>query len=60
MLEFVGVILVAGSALAGTLLVLFACLDAKATLGGKQHYLLYALTPAMKPRMLMTGALGQA
>lgn len=35
---------------------LFACLDAKATLGGKQHYLLYALTPAMRPRMLMTGA----
>lgn len=25
---------------------------------GKQHYLLYCLTPAMKPRMLMTGALG--
>lgn len=24
---------------------------------GKQHYLLYCLTPAMKPRMLMTGAL---
>lgn len=23
---------------------------------GKQHYLLYCLTPAMKPRMLMTGA----
>jgi len=45
----------AGSALAGILLVLFACLDTKATLGGKQHYLLYALTPAMRPRMLMTG-----
>jgi hypothetical protein len=38
--------------------VLFSCLDAKSTLGGKQHYLLYALTPAMKPRMLMTGAPG--
>ena len=25
-------------------------------LQGKQHYLLYCLTPAMKPRMLMTGA----
>lgn len=30
-------------------------LDMKATLAGKQHYLLYCLTPAMKPRMLMTG-----
>ncbi|GAB4816037.1 hypothetical protein N2152v2_003083 [Parachlorella kessleri] len=47
-------VLLSGSALAGILLVLFACLDAKSTLGGKQHYLLYALTPAMRPRMLMT------
>lgn len=48
----------AGSSLAGILLVLFACLDCKATLGGKLHYLLYALVPAMRPRMLMTGAGG--
>lgn len=35
-------------------------LDMKATLAGKQHYLLYCLTPAMKPRMLMTGAAAAA
>ena len=47
----------AGTALAGILAVLVAGgLDMKATLAGKQHYLLYCLTPAMKPRMLMTGA----
>lgn len=46
-----------GTALAGILAVLLAGgLDMKATLAGKQHYLLYCLTPAMKPRMLMTGA----
>ncbi|KAI3425164.1 hypothetical protein D9Q98_008935 [Chlorella vulgaris] len=44
-----------GTALAGILAVLLAGgLDMKATLAGKQHYLLYCLTPAMKPRMLMT------
>jgi hypothetical protein len=48
--------LFAGTALAGILAVLVAGgLDMKATLAGKQHYLLYCLTPAMKPRMLMTG-----
>ncbi len=48
----------AGTALAGILAVLLAGgLDMKATLAGKQHYLLYCLTPAMKPRMLMTGRL---
>lgn len=47
----------AGTALAGILSVLVAGgLDMKGTLGGKQHYLLYCLAPAMKPRMLMTGA----
>lgn len=46
----------AGTSLAGILAVLLAGgLDMKATLAGKQHYLLYCLTPAMKPRMLMTG-----
>ena len=49
----------AGTALAGILAVLVAGgLDMKATLAGKQLYLLYCLTPAMKPRMLMTGARG--
>ena len=42
------------SALAGLLVVLFSCLDTKTTLAGKQHYLLYALVPALRPRMLMT------
>ena len=46
-----------GTALAGILAVLVVGgLDMKATLAGKQHYLLYCLTPAMTPRMLMTGA----
>ncbi|KAK9829660.1 hypothetical protein WJX72_007157 [[Myrmecia] bisecta] len=46
--------LVSGTALAGLLIVLHACLDMKATIGGKHHAMLYFLTPAMKPRMLMT------
>ncbi len=33
---------------------LFSCLDLKATIGGKHHYLLYCLAAAMKPRMLLT------
>jgi 26S proteasome regulatory subunit N1 len=41
-------------ALAGILTVLFCCLDAKATIAGKMHHLLYCLVPAMRPRMLMT------
>lgn len=46
---------VTGVALAGILAVLHSCLDLKATIGGSQyHHILYFLTPAMKPRMLMT------
>lgn len=41
-------------ALAGLLVVLFSCLDMKSTLAGKQHYLLYCLATAVRPRMLMT------
>ena len=41
-------------ALAGLLVVLFSCIDMKSTLAGKQHYLLYTLVPALRPRMLMT------
>lgn len=41
-------------ALSGILAVLVAGLDIKSTLGGKHHYLLYCLTTAMQPRMLMT------
>lgn len=41
-------------ALAGLLTVLFSSLDMKSTLAGKQHYLLYCLAPALRPRMLMT------
>ena len=48
-------VVVAGVALAGILAVLHSCLDLKATIGGSQyHNILYFLTPAMKPRMLMT------
>jgi 26S proteasome regulatory subunit N1 len=46
----------AGASLAGILAVLFSCLDMKSTLAGKQHYLLYTLVAALRPRMLMTGA----
>jgi 26S proteasome regulatory subunit N1 len=44
----------AGMGLAGLLAVLVAGMDIKATLGGKQHYLLYALATAARPRMFMT------
>ena len=40
--------------LAGLLVILFSCIDMKATLAGKQHYLLYCLAPSLRPRMLMT------
>ena len=49
------VLVLAGVALAGILAVLHSCLDLKATIGGSQyHHIMYFLTPAMKPRMLMT------
>jgi 26S proteasome regulatory subunit N1 len=46
--------LCAGVGFAGILTVVFSCLDMKATLTGKHHYLLYSLATSMKPRMLMT------
>ncbi|GIL54030.1 hypothetical protein Vafri_9585 [Volvox africanus] len=46
--------LCSGVSLAGVLAVVFSCLDLKATIGGKHHYLLYCLAVAMKPRMLLT------
>ncbi|KXZ55777.1 hypothetical protein GPECTOR_2g1327 [Gonium pectorale] len=46
--------LCSGVALAGVLSVVFPCLDLKATVAGKHHYLLYCLAAAMKPRMLLT------
>merc|ERR1712227_338444 len=39
---------------AGLLAVLVALLDAKTTILGKSHYLLYGLATAMQPRMLVT------
>jgi 26S proteasome regulatory subunit N1 len=44
----------AGSALAGILAVLHACLEMKSTIASKYHTILFCLAPAMKPRMLMT------
>ncbi|CAM9201393.1 unnamed protein product [Chrysoparadoxa australica] len=41
-------------ALGSVLIVLHACLDMKSTLLDKYHYLMYFLTPALAPRMLMT------
>lgn len=41
-------------ALAGVLILLHSCLDLKNTLLDKSHYLLYYLTCAMNPRMLIT------
>jgi len=40
--------------LGGLVTVLFACLDMKATILGKSHYLLYFLSLAMTPRMVTT------
>uniref|UniRef100_A0A0E0ADX4 26S proteasome non-ATPase regulatory subunit 2 homolog n=1 Tax=Oryza glumipatula TaxID=40148 RepID=A0A0E0ADX4_9ORYZ len=41
-------------ALAGLVTVLHACLDMKSIILGKYHYMLYILTLAMQPRMLLT------
>ncbi|GLU06370.1 hypothetical protein SLE2022_234100 [Rubroshorea leprosula] len=41
-------------ALAGLITMLHACLDMKAIMLGKYHYVLYFLVLAMQPRMLMT------
>ncbi|KAK6919638.1 RPN1, N-terminal [Dillenia turbinata] len=41
-------------ALAGIVTLLHACLDMKAIILGKYHYVLYFLVLAMQPRMLMT------
>jgi 26S proteasome regulatory subunit N1 len=43
-----------GPALGGVLVLLHSCLDLKNTLLDKSHYLLYYLTCAMNPRMLIT------
>ncbi|KAL3945265.1 MAG: hypothetical protein SGBAC_000676 [Bacillariaceae sp.] len=43
-----------GPALGGVLVLLHSCLDLKSTLLDKSHYLLYYLTCAMNPRMLIT------
>lgn len=42
------------TALAGILIVLVSLLDVKSTILGKSHYLLYYLTAAIQPRMLVT------
>ncbi|VFQ88011.1 unnamed protein product [Cuscuta campestris] len=46
--------LLSPTALAGLITMLHACLDMKAIILGKYHYVLYFLTLAMQPRMLMT------
>ena len=43
-----------GVQLGGILALLHACFDLKSTLGGKHPSVLYYLTAAMRPRMLMT------
>lgn len=47
-------LLMSGPALGGVLILLHACLDLKNTILDKSHYLLYYLTCAMNPRMLIT------
>jgi 26S proteasome regulatory subunit N1 len=47
-------LLLNGPALGGILVLLHACLDLKNTILDKSHYLLYYLTCAMNPRMLIT------
>ncbi|KAL6529590.1 26S proteasome non-ATPase regulatory subunit 2 A [Orobanche gracilis] len=46
--------LLSPTSLAGLVIMLHACLDMKAIILGKYHYVLYFLTLAMQPRMLMT------
>ncbi|XP_009622441.1 26S proteasome non-ATPase regulatory subunit 2 homolog A [Nicotiana tabacum] len=46
--------LLSPTALAGLVTMLHACLDMKAIILGKYHYVLYFLTLAMQPRMLLT------
>ena len=46
--------LTSGPALGAMLVVIHSCLDLKSTLLDKTHYLLYYLTCAMNPRMLVT------
>lgn len=46
--------LLSPTALAGIITMLHACLDLKAIILGKYHYVLYFLVLAMQPRMLMT------
>ncbi|KAH9791148.1 26S proteasome non-ATPase regulatory subunit 2 [Citrus sinensis] len=46
--------LLSPTALAGIVTTLFACLDMKAVIVGKYHYVLYFLVLAMQPRMLLT------
>lgn len=43
-----------GPAVAGILAVLHACMDIKATILDRYHYLLFFLTTAMSPRFLVT------
>jgi len=43
-----------GPALGGVLVLMHSCLDLKNTILDKSHYLLYYLTCAMNPRMLLT------
>jgi len=47
-------LLMSGPAVGGILTVLFSCLDMKNTLLDKAHHLLFYLTGAMNPRMLVT------
>jgi len=47
-------LLLSGPSVAALLIVLHSCLDLKSTLLDKTHYLLYYLTCAMNPRMLIT------
>jgi 26S proteasome regulatory subunit N1 len=46
--------LLSGPSLAGILVLMHSCMDLKSTLLDKSHYLLYYLTCAMNPRMLIT------
>lgn len=46
--------LLSPTALAGIITMLHACLDMKAIILGKYHYVLYFLVLAMQPRMLLT------
>ena len=47
-------LLTSPTSLAGILTVMHSCMDLKGIILGQHHYMLYMISPAMQPRMLVT------